>query len=390
MENFWLILKIILYTLGIVSIVLTVLPLFKLSAWWFRIGDFPRIQIAVIAVITAILLLAFYPYNAVETAFIALLFLSAAYQIFRVLPYLPFYPRQVEAVKEFEEKNSVKLLISNVFMENEETERLKKLIGSVKPDLFLLAEVNGKWAEAVSEFETDYPYNLLYPLENTYGLILYSKFELENSEIKFLIEDDIPSFHTSFKLPSGKSVKLFCLHPRPPVPTENTRSLERDGELLLVGKIVEKLDEPTIVAGDLNDVAWSRTTNLFQKISGLLDPRIGRGLYNSFHADHWFLRFPLDHVFHSNHFRLADLQRMPSVGSDHFPIFVHLSLEKTAELTQEEPEANGDEKREADETIIEAVETVEAEKSEKSGGQYNFHHGEPGENSLKFGQKNIL
>ena len=55
---------------------------------------------------------------------------------------------------------------------------------------------------------------------------------------------------------------------------------------------------------------------------------------------------------------------MPSIGSDHFPIFISLSLEKTAELTQEEPEANRDEEREADETIQEAFQTIEAEKEE--------------------------
>jgi endonuclease/exonuclease/phosphatase (EEP) superfamily protein YafD len=41
----------------------------------------------------------------------------------------------------------------------------------------------------------------------------------------------------------------------------------------------------------------------------------GRGFYNSYHAEHRLLRYPLDHVFHSNHFRLVDLQRLRSIGS---------------------------------------------------------------------------
>ena len=106
--------------------------------------------------------------------------------------------------------------------------------------------------------------------------------------------------------------------------------------------------------GDLNDVAWSRTNYLFQDISGLLDPRIGRGFYHTFHAKVPLLRFPLDHFFHSNHFRLVDFRRLGYFGSDHFPVYIRLSYEPDAERVQEQLSASKSEKEEADEKIEKA------------------------------------
>jgi endonuclease/exonuclease/phosphatase (EEP) superfamily protein YafD len=110
-----------------------------------------------------------------------------------------------------------------------------------------------------------------------------------------------------------------------------------------------------IVAGDLNDVAWSYTTRLFQKISGLLDPRIGRGRFSTFHAEYPILRWPLDHVFHSDHFRLVELKVLPAFGSDHFPILAALSFEPEKKKEQKEPEAGPEDQKEAQEKIDEGM-----------------------------------
>jgi endonuclease/exonuclease/phosphatase (EEP) superfamily protein YafD len=172
---------------------------------------------------------------------------------------------------------------------------------------------------------------------------VYSQLPVLESQTKFLVEPDEPSMHALIQLPSGEPVRIHFLHPSPPSPTENEASSERDAELLVVAKSVAHSKRPVIVTGDLNDVAWSETTRLFRKISGLLDPRVGRGMFNTFHADYWFMRWPLDHLFHSSHFRLSKIRRLPRFGSDHFALFTELSYEP-----EHETESNGLEADKAD------------------------------------------
>jgi endonuclease/exonuclease/phosphatase (EEP) superfamily protein YafD len=194
-------------------------------------------------------------------------------------------------------------------------------------------------------------------------MILLSRFPLKDPEVRFLVQDDIPSVHTGVELPSGECIILHGLHPRPPEPIRDQDSKPRDAELVLMGKAIREAGiQPTIVAGDLNDVAWSPTSQLFLRLSGLLDPRIGRGFYNSFHASIPFLRYPLDHVFHSNHFRLVELRRLPSIGSDHFPMLIDLLYQP--EEKNEQPatkKENGDDE--------EATEKIENQQEAANRGE---------------------
>jgi len=60
------------------------------------------------------------------------------------------------------------------------------------------------------------------------------------------------------------------VHPTPLVHNENPFSEERDKELLMVADLAKASKMPVIVIGNVNDVAWSYTTTLFFKMSGLL------------------------------------------------------------------------------------------------------------------------
>lgn len=185
------------------------------------------------------------------------------------------------------------------------------------------------------------PYSVKCPLDNLYGMHVYSRLPFSEEKISYLVEKDVPSIHLSLELRTGDKVHMHFVHPAPPSPTENTESTERDAELIIIARSIAETDQPVIVTGDLNDVAWSATTRLFRKISGLLDPRVGRGMFNTFHVDYPFLRWPLDHLFHSSHFKVKNIQRLPPIGSDHFSLFTMLVYDPDGRISQEGLKANG-------------------------------------------------
>jgi len=129
---------------------------------------------------------------------------------------------------------------------------------------------------------------------------------------------------TKVTLRAGGAVRLYVVHPEPPVVNHDTKG--RDSEIAQIGLEAAEDDLPVIVTGDLNDVAWSTTTRRFQRLSALLDPRVGRGFFNTFHAFHWWARWPLDHLFHTPHFRFLGMARLDKIGSDHFPMLFTLAL----------------------------------------------------------------
>jgi endonuclease/exonuclease/phosphatase (EEP) superfamily protein YafD len=334
--------------LGAFVVVATILPIIRKEDWWIRIFDFPRMQLVILGMIVVVAYLILkQPLGSLDRLILVLLFAAIAFQIVQIHPYTPFAKKQVLKANANDVKDTITLLISNVLMTNRNVNGLLKILENSNPDILLLAEPDKWWEKQLSGIESNYPYSLKYTLENTYGMLLYSKRRLHNAEVRFLLEPDVPSIRAKVGLQSGLMVQLYCLHPKPPNPEESKDTQKRDAELLMVAKEVKESENPVIVMGDLNDVAWSHTTRLFQRISGLLDPRIGRGFYNTFHAKYPFVRFPLDHIFHSNHFKLIEFKRKPYFGSDHFPVYVSLLYHRKAESEQEGAEQKSSDKKEA-------------------------------------------
>lgn len=336
----------------------TLLNLSSASHWFVRGWDFPRPIIAGIAFVSLVSYIAlFFRGEIWDWGFVGAVVGCIGWQCYCVFPCTPLAAVTVQSARPAGDGPSLSLLVSNVEQGNTAHERWLEVVRGVDPDVILASEVNDRWAEWLSTLEDDYPYTVCQPQENCYGMMLLSRLRLIEPEVRFIVEDTVPSIETDVELETGAHIHFWGVHPRPPEPLRGQHSTERDAELVIVGrKLQERGDDvPTIVAGDFNDVAWSRTTELFMQLSSLLDPRMGRGFYNTFHARYPFFRFPLDQVFHSSEFKLRDVTVLPFVGSDHFPVLVELCYEPGDADEQPEPHAGIDEEKEAEEKVEKAA-----------------------------------
>jgi len=336
--------------LALAPIVLTLLPLWRTGRGWVRIWDFPRVQIAVLGVIAQGVMLRAPARQPLDTALTAGLAASLAYQLAKILPFTPFYPRQVPTARRSRDRN-IRFLMLNVLQTNGRADLVLRAIREADADVICLVETDAWWDERLAVLRRTYRWSNRCALGNMYGMLLYSRLPMTEVETRFRVRPDIPSMRAIVRLRSGDEIAVYAVHPRPPLP--DTPSYGRDAELVLTGDEVRRETRPAVVIGDMNDVAWSYTTKLFQRIGKMLDPRVGRGLFSTFHSGHWVARYPLDHVFHTREFSVAEIRRLGYTGSDHFPILVELALTPSRVGETPEPKMTRNDREEASEILAE-------------------------------------
>jgi endonuclease/exonuclease/phosphatase (EEP) superfamily protein YafD len=350
--------NIIFYSFSIIAIISVLIPFIKNSFWIFRVFDYPRFQkfIILFLCLVSFFILIDNPKN-YDYLLLTSILLSLIYLAYLIFPYTLFGKKMIKDGVLKPNEKPLNILVCNVYQDNTSYSKLQELIDFKQPDIVFLLETDEKWQNNLKSVTYKFEYKIEVPLANTYGLLFYSKLPIKHSEINYLISDEIPSIIVDIEY-NNELIRLYGIHPTPPVPQENEESTERDAEILMVGKKANEYGKASIVLGDLNDVAWSRTTRLFLKSSGLLDARRGRGMYNTFHTKYWILRWPLDHFFVSSHFRLINMKIEKSVDSDHFPISITLILRSKDD--SESLESNFEVNEEVEEKIKEGIEKGDA------------------------------
>lgn len=344
----------ILWLLLIFVALSTFLPMTKLPYGFVQGIGFFRLQTLVLTILIAVVAVMSFE-GAHRIWLVALAVVLTLVNSIYIAKFTPIWRVQSHkpdgAISDID-KRTVSILASNVKMSNRAYHRFNQMVRDEAPDILIVVEVDQPWLDGIEEIKSLFAEKIEVPFDTGYGMALYSRFPLGQVDVAELVTEGVPSIRAAVQLPAGSWFRIFAVHPEPPVPNMDTKG--RDSEIALAGLKAQSDSLPVVIAGDLNDVAWSTTTRRFQRLSGLLDPRIGRGFYATFHAMIPCFRWPLDHLFHDAKFRLLDMRRLAPIGSDHFPMFFSLALTETeGDNVLPEPPRNG-EKEEVDEMIDDA------------------------------------
>ncbi len=311
-------------------LVLTLLPFIHTGWWVARAADFPRVQLCALSLTLAVVvcILGFVTHWSDEPWLLSMACATmAAWQVSHTVRFTPLVSKVVQSADAAE----LVLVVANLDFRNEQKPDCLAALQKLDADIYLLVEVDDEWVNALEPLRATHVHRIEDIRGEGLGLAVWSRFPLHDGCVQYLVSDKRPSIQATISTGAG-DVTMIGIHPTPPglpVRGDDGRhdSRIRDAELMLVAKhVASDPDRRWIVAGDFNDVAWSRTTALFVRESGLLDPRVGRKLLNTYHADRPLMRYPLDHVFVSKGMKVGEFERARVPGSDHFAVRAAFSV----------------------------------------------------------------
>jgi endonuclease/exonuclease/phosphatase (EEP) superfamily protein YafD len=219
----------------------------------------------------------------------------------------------------------VRVMTVNAWYSNQQRDLVVQYVREISPDVFLVMEVDGGWAERLEALSDTYPHKVIeaHPGDG-FGIALLSKLPAKQLEVQYIGAFGAPSIHAELKSRDGSSFHLIGAHLAPPM---NSRLVElRNGQLVEHGKRVSALDGPVVMLGDFNTTSWSPCYRDFLAATGLRDSRRGFGNQPSWPSQLNQLGVAIDHVLVSQEIGVQRRFIGSDVGSDHRPVIADLIM----------------------------------------------------------------
>jgi len=221
------------------------------------------------------------------------------------------------------EGDTFRILYANVYSDNPQHYLLRELIQDTEPDIVVLLEINQDWLDDLSLAEMGYPYYLAEARQDNFGVALFSRFPIEESEIRRFGLFDFPSILADLNIDDAR-VTFLVTHAVPPKSEKLT--WHRNIHLSEIANYISGLDGNIILAGDFNSTSWSPFFREWLQVSQLRDSRNGFGFQPTWPAFNWFFLVPIDHLLITSDIQVYRREVGPHIGSDHYPLILEFSL----------------------------------------------------------------
>lgn len=333
------IVRLVLLGLLALAALASFLPWIETTTWWVRYLDFIRLQLVVLLVLLLALTAAVRPgFGVFGLVAVAAAALALGYHAWRLYPYLPGVPPQAMQGLSCPPGERLRVMVANVQRDNQLAQPFLDIVRQARPDLLVVLETDAWWDRQLAPLREQFSHVVQsIPDEDSYyGMHVFSRHALLDPDFAYFFGRDTPTFSGGVRLPGGETVQLYGVHPRPPQAWSQPTTA-RDAHMMRIALQAREAGRPVILAGDFNAVPWERVTRRALRVGQLLDPRVGRGFVPTFGTDNLLMHWPLDQILFQAPFALAEFERLPSFGSDHYPVLASLCLSRAAAAAQQAP-----------------------------------------------------
>jgi endonuclease/exonuclease/phosphatase (EEP) superfamily protein YafD len=217
-----------------------------------------------------------------------------------------------------------RLLVMNVLRENQDRQTVIDFVQIADPDVILLFETDQAWQAALSTALAErWPHQKVVPLNNHYGMCLFSKQQWTSAQQLELTALQIPLFDVQFAEPDWRMISTHAL-----APLGGRAWRVRNEQFDAIAKLVSAGEtRRTVLVGDLNCTPWAPKMRAFVKQTGLRDAAYGHQLkFTWYVAPLPLAGLPIDHVLVGAEIGVTSHQVGPPLGSDHRPVTVELAM----------------------------------------------------------------
>lgn len=298
------------------------------DAWWIRVLAFPKTQLFFILLVSGpVYFVLGRPMRGLGILVALIWLVALGHTGWALAPFTGLRTAAVTEVARCEERALLRVLLVNLKRGNEQLAPLRDLVGETQPHLMLAVETDQWWDRQLDTLNDTFPYRLkaVDDARNFFGMHLLSRLPIVDGQIRYLADNDVPSVVADIDVPGpAQTLRFVGLHPRPPQIGETAE--HRDLQLTAGAELAAAAPGPAVIAGDFNAVPWERIFHAMAEIGDMRDPRVGRGLYNTYQIDGVGTAWPLDHILVRGVAGLTDFRRGPDIGSDHLPVLATLCL----------------------------------------------------------------